>query len=115
MSVLQTTTVCWYARMNIHVMSVLQTTTVSWYAKMNIHVMSVLQTTTVCWYPKMIIRVLSVLQLAHGYVLAGFNFKLDKDNNFLVKTKPTMVFQGVNATTVRRNRADRNMLYILGC
>ena len=77
--------------------------------------MSVLQTTTVCWYAKMIIDVLSVLQLAHGYVLAGFNFKLDKDNNFLVKTKPTMVFQGVNATTVRQNRADGDMVYILGC
>ena len=67
-------------------------------------VMSVLQRT--CWYTKMISSVVSISQLAHGYVLADFNFKLDKDNNFLVKTKPTMVFQGINATTVGQRGAD---------
>lgn len=39
-------------------------------------------------------------QLSHGYVVAGFNFQLDKNDNFRVKVTPSIVFQGINATTV---------------
>ncbi|XP_070198779.1 xanthine dehydrogenase/oxidase-like [Littorina saxatilis] len=44
-------------------------------------------------------RVAQRLQLSHGYVVAGFNFQLDKNDNFRVKVKPSIVFQGINATT----------------
>ncbi|KAK7099380.1 uncharacterized protein [Littorina saxatilis] len=55
-------------------------------------------------------RVAPRLQLSHGYVLAGFNFKLDKNDNFRVKVKPTMVFQGISA----KNHATNTENYLNG-
>ncbi|XP_076451139.1 uncharacterized protein LOC143287015 isoform X2 [Babylonia areolata] len=56
-------------------------------------------------------RVAQRLQLCHGYVLAGFNFQLDKNNNFRVKSRPTMVFQGIDAST---NHAVKTEAYLIG-
>lgn len=41
------------------------------------------------------------LQDCDGYVVAGFNFKLDRANNYTVLQRPTLVFQGVKDTLVR--------------
>lgn len=39
-------------------------------------------------------------QSAHSDVNAGLNFNIDVDQNFLVKSKPTIVFGGISKTFV---------------
>ncbi|BFZ04912.1 hypothetical protein BsWGS_07950 [Bradybaena similaris] len=40
------------------------------------------------------------LQLCHAHVNSGFNFQVDAANNYLVKTKPSIVIQGINGQLV---------------
>ncbi|KAK7469495.1 hypothetical protein BaRGS_00036474 [Batillaria attramentaria] len=56
-------------------------------------------------------RVSQRLQLDHSYVIAGFNFKLDKTQNYTVMEKPRMVFQGISDTF---NHATQTEEYLVG-
>ncbi|XP_067654508.1 uncharacterized protein [Haliotis asinina] len=46
------------------------------------------------------------LQDSQAYVTAGFRMQLDRSNNFLVKTKPSLVYGGVNKTLVHASNTE---------
>ncbi|KAK7099077.1 hypothetical protein V1264_003269 [Littorina saxatilis] len=56
-------------------------------------------------------RVSQRLQNSHGYVTAGFNFKLDATKNYTVTTIPRIVFQGITSTL---NRATKTESFLSG-
>ncbi|XP_071104762.1 uncharacterized protein [Haliotis cracherodii] len=45
-------------------------------------------------------------QNAHAYVTAGFRLQLDRNNNFTVKTKPSLVYGGINKTLVHASNTE---------
>ncbi|XP_067656034.1 uncharacterized protein [Haliotis asinina] len=45
-------------------------------------------------------------QNAHAYVTAGFRMQLDRSNNFTVKTKPSVVYGGINKTLVHASNTE---------
>ncbi|XP_067656038.1 uncharacterized protein [Haliotis asinina] len=45
-------------------------------------------------------------QNAHAYVTAGFRMQLDRNNNFMVKTKPSLVYGGINKTLVHASKTE---------
>ncbi|XP_067656036.1 uncharacterized protein [Haliotis asinina] len=45
-------------------------------------------------------------QNAHAYVNAGFRMQLDRSNNFTVKTKPSLVYGGINKTLVHASNTE---------
>ncbi|XP_067656035.1 uncharacterized protein [Haliotis asinina] len=45
-------------------------------------------------------------QNAHAYVTAGFRLQLDRNNNFTVKTKPSLVYGGINKTLVHASKTE---------
>ncbi|XP_046559709.1 xanthine dehydrogenase-like isoform X1 [Haliotis rubra] len=45
-------------------------------------------------------------QNAHAYVNAGFRMQLDRSNNFLVKTKPSLVYGGISKTLVHATNTE---------
>ncbi|XP_046360643.2 xanthine dehydrogenase-like [Haliotis rufescens] len=45
-------------------------------------------------------------QNAHAYVTAGFRLQLDSSNNFTVKTKPSLVYGGINKTLVHASNTE---------
>ncbi|XP_048242207.1 xanthine dehydrogenase-like [Haliotis rufescens] len=45
-------------------------------------------------------------QNAHAYVTAGFRMQLDRNNNFTVKTKPSLVYGGINKTLVHASNTE---------
>ncbi|XP_076471897.1 xanthine dehydrogenase-like [Babylonia areolata] len=56
-------------------------------------------------------RVSQRLQNCHGYVTAGFNFKINASSNYTVLTTPTIVYQGINSTV---NRATKTENFLQG-
>ncbi|XP_071116536.1 uncharacterized protein [Haliotis cracherodii] len=45
-------------------------------------------------------------QNAHAYVTAGFRMQLDRNINFKVKTKPSLVYGGINKTLVHASNTE---------
>ncbi|XP_048242204.1 xanthine dehydrogenase-like isoform X1 [Haliotis rufescens] len=45
-------------------------------------------------------------QNAHAYVSAGFRMQLDRSNNFTVKSKPSLVYGGINKTLVHASNTE---------
>ncbi|XP_046559716.1 xanthine dehydrogenase-like [Haliotis rubra] len=45
-------------------------------------------------------------QNAHAYVNAGFRMQLNRSNNFNVKTKPSLVYGGINKTLVHASNTE---------
>ncbi|XP_046360648.2 indole-3-acetaldehyde oxidase-like isoform X2 [Haliotis rufescens] len=45
-------------------------------------------------------------QNAHAYVTAGFRMQLDRNNNFTVKTKPSLVYGGISKTLVHAGNTE---------
>ncbi|XP_046559775.1 indole-3-acetaldehyde oxidase-like [Haliotis rubra] len=45
-------------------------------------------------------------QNAHAYVNAGFRMQLDRSNNYTVKTKPSLVYGGINKTLVHASNTE---------
>ncbi|XP_053383995.1 uncharacterized protein LOC123535767 isoform X2 [Mercenaria mercenaria] len=46
-------------------------------------------------------------QNAHGYVSCGFQMNVDKNNHFLVKGSPTIVFTGINKSFVHATQTEK--------
>ena len=47
-----------------------------------------------------VLMLLLCFQGCHGYVTAGFNFKVDVDSNYTVLTTPSIVYQGISGKLV---------------
>ncbi|KAK7486654.1 hypothetical protein BaRGS_00022055, partial [Batillaria attramentaria] len=56
-------------------------------------------------------RVSQRLQNAHGYVTAGFNFKLDSSKNYTVMQQPSIVYQGIDS---KLNHAEKTEKFLAG-
>ncbi|BFZ04907.1 hypothetical protein BsWGS_07946 [Bradybaena similaris] len=50
------------------------------------------------------------LQLCHAHVTSGFNFQVDPNHNYLVKTRPTIVIQGINGQLVHAVKTENFLL-----
>lgn len=56
-------------------------------------------------------RVSQRLQSSHGYVTAGFNFKIDATQNYTVTEQPTIVYQGIDS---KLTHAEKTEQYLTG-